>query len=62
MISLEDILKQTQSSSIKLYLKRQQLQIQFQQIQLSINQVEQELLKLDGEERMIQSLIEKKDE
>lgn len=55
-------LEEVRSNGKKLYLTRQELQMRLQQTQLSIAQVEAEMLKSDGEERVLESLLGKKNE
>lgn len=54
---IEQLIKENQINSIRMYLQRQQLEGQKQQLNIAVIQTEQELLKLDGELRILEKLL-----
>lgn len=61
---INELIKENQINSIRIFLQRQQLEGQKQQLNIAVIQTEQEMLKLDGELRILEKLLieEKKNE
>lgn len=57
-MNIKSHIDEANARSIKLYLKRQQIQIQLQQIQIVAQQIDMELTKLDGQIEAFESLQE----
>lgn len=53
---IEDAIKENEIKSVRVYSRRQQLEMSRQQLELEIKRVEQELILLDGELRILEKL------